>query len=79
MLYKWTSFCAGQILFNLACSFVAHHEKSFVPSFFFISIDQLFDNLESVKRRYCFGKSLEKVLNFGSKNLYEPFGERLTP
>ena len=27
-------FRAGQILFNLACSFVAHHEKSFVPSFF---------------------------------------------
>ena len=46
---------------------------------FFISIDQLFDNLESVKRSYCFGKSLEKALNFGSKNLYEPFGERLTP
>ena len=21
---------------------------------------------------YCFGKSLEKVVNFGSKNLYEP-------
>ena len=31
----------------------------------------LFDNLESGRRSYCFGKSLEKVLNFGSKNLYE--------
>ena len=24
------------------------------------------------KKVYCFGKSLEKVVNFGSKNLYEP-------
>ena len=29
-----------------------------------------FDNIESEKIIYCFGKSLEKVLNFGSKNLY---------
>ena len=35
-------------------------------------VDHLFDNLESGKRNYCFGKSLEKVLNFGSQNLYEP-------
>ena len=27
-------------------------------------------NLESRKIKYCFGKGLEKVLNFGSKNLY---------
>ena len=38
-----------------------------------VSIDHLFDNLESGKRKHCFGKSLEKVLNFGSKNLYEPW------
>jgi len=46
-----------------------HHERSLVPSVFLRS---LFDNLEFGKRSYCFGKSLEKVLNFGSKNLYEP-------
>ena len=45
-------------------------EKSLVPAFFKVSIsDHLFVNLESGKRKYCFGKSLEKVLNFGSKNL----------
>ena len=27
----------------------AHHEKSFVPAFFKVSIDHLFDNLESEK------------------------------
>ena len=29
--------------------FAAHHEKSFVPAFFKVSIDHLFDNLESEK------------------------------
>ena len=29
--------------------FAAHHEKSFVPAFFEVSIDHLFDNLESEK------------------------------
>jgi len=63
----------AEILFNLARTFAAHHEKSFVPVVFLRSIDHLFDNLESGKRNYCFGKSLAKVLNFGSKNLYEPW------
>ena len=36
------------------------------------TIDHLFDNLESGKRNYCLKKSLEKVLNFGSKNLCKP-------
>ena len=49
--------------------FAVHHERSLVPSVFLRS---LFDNLESGKRSYCFGKSLEKVLNFASKNLYKP-------
>ena len=46
-------------------------------SFFKVSIANLFDNLESGKRSYCFGKSLEKILNFGSKNLFKPWKERL--
>ena len=49
-------FCFGHTLFNLARMFAAHHEKRFVPAFFKVSIDQLFDNLESGKRNYCFGK-----------------------
>ena len=52
------------------CTFAVHHEKSLVLAFFKVSIDDLFDNIESEKIIYCFGKSLEKVLNFGSKNLY---------
>ena len=43
-----------------------HHEKSFLPAFFFKGyIDDLFDNLVSGKRNYCFGKR-------SGKNLYEP-------
>ena len=53
-------------------TFVMQHEKNLVPVFFKVSIDHLFVNLESGKIEYCFGKSLEKILNFGSKNLYEP-------
>ena len=53
--------------------FAAHREKDFVPTFSKVSTDHLVDNLESEKRNYCFAKkNLEKVLNFGSKNLYEP-------
>ena len=50
-------------------TFAVHHQKSLIPVF---SIDHIFVNLESGKMKYCFGKRLEKVLNFGSKNLYEP-------
>ena len=50
----------------------AHHIKSSVPAFLKVSIDHLFDNLESEKRNYCFEKSLEKVFNSGTKSLYEP-------
>ena len=46
--------------------------KSLVPIFFKVSVDQLFDNPESGKRNYRFGKKSRKILNFGSKNLYEP-------
>ena len=51
-------------------TFAVRHEKSLVPAFFKVSIDHLFVFLE--KKVYCFRKSLEKVVNFGSKNLYEP-------
>jgi len=44
----------GQILFNLARTFAAHHEKSSVPAFLKVSIDHLFDNLESEKKKLLF-------------------------
>ena len=56
-------------------TFAVHHEKSSVPAIFKVSTDHLFANLESGKIKYCFGKSLEKVLNCGFKNLYEPCGK----
>jgi len=59
----------GQILFNFTRTFAVHREKSFVPTLFKVSVGHLFDNLESGKRNYCFGKNLE---NCGSQNLYEP-------
>ena len=62
-------------LHRVYCTFAVHHEKSSVPAIFKVSIDHLFANLESGKIKYCFGKSLEKVLNCGFKNLYEPFGK----
>ena len=62
MLYKSKFFCFGQILFHVARTFAVHHEKTFVPAFFKVSIDHLFDILESEKRNYCFGKKCGKSL-----------------
>ena len=50
---------------NLVHTF-AEYEKGFVPAYFKVSINHLFDNLESGKRDYCLEKSMEKVLNFGA-------------
>ena len=53
------------------CTFAAHHENSLVPVFLYVSIDQLFDNLECEKRNYCFGKKSGKSLELWIQNLYE--------
>ena len=52
---------------NLILSRLHVMEKAFFLHLFKVPVDHLFYNLESGKRNYCFGKSLEKVLNFGSK------------
>ena len=44
--------------------FALHHERSFVPAFFKVSFDDLFDNLDSAKINYCFGKMSGKSLEF---------------
>ena len=67
---KKLSYICKSALHHGYCTFAVHHEKSLVLAFFKVSIDYLFGNLESEKIIYCLGKSLEKVLNFGSKNLY---------
>ena len=56
MLAKWNCFRFGQILLNLDRMFAVHPEKSFVPAFLKVYIELLFDNLESEKRKYCFGR-----------------------
>ena len=49
-----------------------YHEKSFVPSFLrCLLITDLFDNLESGKRNYCFGKKSGKSLEFISWYLFK--------
>ena len=52
----------GQSLFNLAHMSTVHHQKSSVPAFLKVSFDHLFDDLESGKRNYCFGKKSGKSL-----------------
>ena len=53
--------------------FAARHEKKLCSCVSYkVSIDHLFDNLESGKEIIVFEKGLEKVLNFRSKSLYEP-------
>ena len=47
--------------------FAVHYKKNFV-----LFITYYFDNLQFGKRNYCLEKIWKKVLNFGSKNLYEP-------
>ena len=54
------------------CAFAVHHENSLVPVFLYVSVDQLFDNLECEKRNHCFGKKSGKSLEFWIQNLYEP-------
>ena len=61
--YKWIFFfCFGQILFNLVRTFEVHREKAFNCSCFLkVDTDHLllsFDNVESAKRNYCFGKKV---------------------
>ena len=54
--------------------FAAQQEKRFVPCVFFkVSTDHLFDNLESGKRNYCFGKKVcKKSWISDPKTPYEP-------
>ena len=70
VVLKWNVFFVCEILFNLAC--MSWKKLCSCRIFFKLSIDHLFHNLESGKRNYCFGKSLEKVLNFGSKICTNP-------
>ena len=40
--------------------FAAHHEKSFVPAFFKVSVDHLFDKREFGRKNYCFEEKVWK-------------------
>ena len=61
------------LLYIDSCMFAVYHGKSFVSVFFFleVSINCLFDSLESGKRN-SFGKRLEIVLSFASNDCRNP-------
>ena len=69
--YKWIFFRVSQIVFNLACTFAAHRGESFVPAFFFFLFTCLI-TLSFEKEIIVWEKVWKKVVNFGSKNLYDP-------
>ena len=58
--YDKCFFGSGQILFNLTHMPAEHHEKSVVPAFLKVSIDHLFDNLESGKKKLLFWEKVWK-------------------
>ena len=53
-------------------TFAVHHEKAWFLRFSRSLLNTYLFSLCLEKKVYCFRKSLEKVVNFGSKNLYEP-------
>ena len=59
VLHKWNVF----VLVKIFPSGLHVMNKALFLRFFKVSVNHLFDNLESGKRNYCF---FEKVLNFGS-------------
>lgn len=66
LVFFFQNFRFHQILFNLALTFAVHYKKNFV---LFITYLITF-SLE--KEIIVWKKIWKKVLNFGSKNLYEP-------
>ena len=60
------------------CTFVVHHEKRLVPSFFKVSLDRLFDNLESAKIVFCFGKKSGKSLEIWLQKFVRTLQSRIT-
>ena len=70
--YKYEKFqnsvCYVHIVPWVLYDCLASWKKRLVSAFFNVSIDHLFDNLESEKEIIVLEKCLDKV--FGSKNLY---------
>ena len=55
---------------NWMCTKTQGNEKSFVQAVFLkVCFDHLFDNLESGKRNYCFGKKSENSPEFWIQNI----------
>ena len=52
--------------------FAAHHEKIFVPAFLGSLMITYLITSSLEKEIIVFGRSLEKVVDFGSRNLYKP-------
>ena len=52
--------------------FAAHHEKIFVPAFLRSLMITYLITSSLEKEIIVLGRSLEKVVDFGSRNLYKP-------
>ena len=59
-LYKWFFFSFWSNLIQSSPYVFTASWKIFVPAFFKVCINHLFDNLESGKRNHCFGKKVSK-------------------
>ena len=70
VLLKWNVFCVCEILFNL--TYMSWKKLCPCRGFFKLSIDHLFHNLESGKKKLLFWKKFGESLEFWIKNLYEP-------
>ena len=74
-----SDFFFGQILFNLTRTFEAHHgENLCFLSFLMSPLITYLIILCLEKEIIILEKSLQEVLNFGCKNLYEPWGGAIT-
>ena len=63
----------GQILFNLVHILMAHHEKMLCSCILKSILITYLITLSLEKEIVVLEKSLEKILSYRSKNLYEPW------
>ena len=70
---KWNIFRFGQILFNLVHTLTAHHEKKLCSCILKSILITYLITISLEKEIIVLEKSLEKVLSYRSKNLYEPW------
>ena len=70
---KWNIFRFGQFLFNLVHTLTAHHEKKLCSCILKSILITYLITISLEKEIIVLEKSLEKVLSYRSRNLYEPW------